>query len=174
MNLNFFKNLNKQKINPATEETLVNIKNDTAAIATKTATLAADTASIATNSAAVHTHTVNILPTKMANMANSMPVAIASNQTVPVFGTMKFDTSTVLAANAADPLFYLRKIAKQLESRATMDASKRQKIYVDGTSGINITSSTPLSSLAGYDQKMFQYSARNLFAVNIRTRLHFS
>ena len=174
MNFNFFKNLNNAKINPATEDTLVQIKNNTADIVTKTATLETNTANFATNSASLIGNTTNILPRKQASMANSMSVAIANNQTVNVFGEMKFDTSKTMTANAVDPLFYLRKIVKQLESRATMDASKRQRIYVDGTSGINILSTTPITTIAGYDQKMNQYTARDLYARNIRTRLKFS
>ena len=175
MNFNFFKNKNNIKINPATEETLVNIKNDTADIDTKTATLVTNTANFATNAATVITPTANILPKKQASMANSMPVTVASDQTVNVFGEMKFaNPSAAMAANAADPLFYLRRIVKQLEPRTTMDAAKRQRITVDSSNNIVITTTTVFSTIAGYDQRMWQYSSRNAFARGIRMRLIFS
>jgi hypothetical protein len=84
MNLNFFKNINNAKINPATEDTLAQVQSNTADINTKTATLASTTGTIATNTTNLITNTANILPTKQASMANSMPIAIASDQTVPV------------------------------------------------------------------------------------------
>ena len=170
----FIKNLSGANINPATEGTLVNINSDVADIATKTATLATNTSTFATNTATVASNTARILHSKQASMANSIPVAIASNQTVPVFGNMKFDTSTTMSANAVDPLFFLRKIVKQLEPMSTMDSAKRQRITIDSSNGLVIQTTTVVSTLAGYDQKMFQYSSRDTFARNIRTRLKFS
>ena len=87
---------------------------------------------------------------------------------------MKFDTSTTLSADAADPLYYLRKIVKQLEPLSTMDAAKRQRITIDSSNGLVVQTTTVISTMAGYDQKMFQYVSRNTFARNIRRRLIFS
>lgn len=174
MNLNFLKNANNATINPATEETLAQVQSTTADIDTKAAALAATTATSVTETATLATNTANIPAKFNSTVANSMPVAIASDQTVPVFGKMNFDTSTTLIANAADPLFYLRKIVKQLESKATMDSAKRQRVYADGISNSAIQLSTGLSPVAGYDQKMNQYSSRNAFARGIRKGLVFS
>ena len=170
----FIKNTNGANINPATQETLANIHSDLASVATRTATLATNSATLATNTGTVISNTANIPTVKQSSMTNSVPVTIASDQTVPAFGKMKFDTSTTMNANAADPLFFLRKIVKQLEPLTTMDAAKRQRIFVDGASGLNIQTTTVISTIIGYDQKMFQYSSRDLFARNIRTRLKFS
>jgi hypothetical protein len=83
--------------------------------------------------------------------------------------------STAMVADAADPLYYLRRIVKQLEPRATMDAAKRQRITVDASSSsFTMTTTTVFSTLAGYDQKMNQYSSRNAFARGIRRGLIFS
>jgi len=169
------KNSNGVKINPATEGTLANVNSSASALAASTATLVTTTATSATNSAAFATNAANIPTKQNLTMANSMPVAIASNQTVNVFGNMAFaNVSTAMAANATDPLFYLRKISKQLESRSTMDAAKRQRVYVDGISSSAIQLSTGISPVAGYDQKMYQYSSRNAFADGIRRKLKFS
>ncbi len=174
MSLNFFKNLNNAKINPATQETLAQVHSNTADIDTKTATLATNTATFATGTTTLAANAANIPVKHNTTVLNSMPVTVANNQTVSVFGKMKFDTSTTLIANAADPLFYLRKIVKQLESKATMDSAKRQRVYADGISNSAIQLSTGLSPIAGYDQKMYQYSSRNAFARGIRKGLKFS
>lgn len=174
MGVKFLKNLNSVNINPATEGTLVGIKNDTSGIVTKTATLITNTGSVVTKTADVITDVSNIPAKKMADMANSLPITIASDQTVNVKGQMTFNTpSSAMYSDDDNSLFYLRKIVKQLEPLNTMDPQKRQRIYVDGSSDMTIATTTVFSSIAAYDQRIYQYISRNTFADNIRKRLIF-
>lgn len=171
---NFLKNLNNVNINPATEGTLIDVKNDTASIVTKTATLITNTASVVTKTADVISDVSNIPLKKNVSMANAVPIAIASDQTVNVTGQMTFNTpSSPMYADDDNSLFYLRKIVKQLEPLNTMDPQKRQRIYVDGSSDMTIATTTIFSAVAAYDQRINQYLSRNTFADNIRKRLIF-
>lgn len=159
------KNIANTKINPATED--------------------GNLATIATN-----------IPAKgQANMAGSMPVVIASNQTaIPVSGSFTVDsvgikdaTDTKISPFSEDSVVYLRRIVKLMESQGTVDTGNRQRITIDALGGAAVTTTVPVSgtvtatvastvitTLAGQNQQMYQDVARNAYANGIRQNLIFS
>ncbi len=150
------------RVNPATEDTLATIKTDTASIASSASSIAASTANIPVRGQAV--------------MANSMPVVIASDQgPIPIAGSMSFDASSKMTVDAADSLYFLRKIVKQLEPLNTVDSANRQRVIIDGSVSLTVTlSSNAVTTVAGQGLQMYQDVARNTYANGVRTNLAFS
>ncbi len=163
------KNSSNNPIDPATEGTL-------GLVNTAVGNILTDADSIKTNTASIVNNTANIPAKGQATMANSMPVVIASNQTpISVSGSLAFDASSKMTVDAADSLFYLRKIVKQLEPLTTVDAGNRQRVIIDSSSSLTVTlSSNPVTTIAGQGIQMYQDIARNTYANGIRNNLKFS
>ncbi len=156
------KNVSGVAVNPVTENTLATLKTDTSAIAASEASIVSNVASIPAYG--------------RVSGAGSVPVALASDQSVlPVAGTMSFATpSAPLTMTDDDSTYYLRRAAKLLESRSTVDGSRRQRIVIDGSTDMTITGSAAQTTVAGQGLQMYQDIARNEFANGIRKRLAFS
>ncbi len=163
------KDSNNNPINPATEDTLLLVNTSVGNVLTDADSITANTASMATN-------TANIPAKGQAAMSASMPVTIASNQTpIPISGSMSFDAASKMTVDAADSLFYLRKIVKQLEPLATVDSANRQRITIDSSSTLTVTlSANVVTTVAGQNQQMYQDVARNTYANGVRNNLSFS
>ena len=165
------KDTSNNPINPATEGTLQLVN-------TSISSVLADEDSIKTNTASIVTNTANIPAKGQAQMSASMPVTIASNQTpIPISGSMTFDPSSKMTVDAADSLFFLRKIVKQLEPLTVVDGANRQRITIDSSGAGTLTvtlSSNTVTTVAGQGMQMYQDVARNTYANGIRNNLNFS
>ncbi|MCX6713608.1 MAG: twin-arginine translocation signal domain-containing protein [Candidatus Vogelbacteria bacterium] len=163
------KNSSNTPIDPATEGTLQSVNTSITGVLS-------DMDSIKTNTATIVTNTANLPVKGQNNMANSLPVTIASNQTpIPISGSMTFDASSKMTVDAADSLFFLRKIVKQLEPLTTVDNANRQRVTIDSSGTLTVSLSTNVvTTVAGQNQQMYQDVARNTYATGVRSNLSFT
>lgn len=97
-----------------------------------------------------------------ANNNNSAPVTISSDQ----IGQNQLATE--------ESLVLLRRIAKLLESNATVTTGQRQLVVVDNIVAGTVNTVQTLPNILGVDHRQFIEIARNTFANSIRNKLTFS
>lgn len=100
-----------------------------------------------------------------ANNNNSAPVTISSDQ----IGNNQLATE--------ESLILLRRIAKLLESNATVTTGQRQLVVVDNIVAGTVTTVQTVSAITNMlnvDHRQFIEIARNTFANSIRNKLNFS
>jgi hypothetical protein len=93
---------------------------------------------------------------------NSAPVTISSDQ----LGDNTFATD--------ESLIILRRIAKLLESNATVTTGQRQLVVVDSITAGTLTTVSNITTVASMDHRQFIDMSRVAFANCIRNNLNFS
>ena len=194
------------RIDPATEPTLLDIKAQTNLLTFDSSTVGA--ANLKVNVAAGTVGIKNAIGAgTQINPATEDTLALiqaktallhfdGNNLLTSVGGTgnivgVKDTTNTQINPATDDSLVYLRRMVKLMESQATVDASNRQKVIVDGFgavvtgyagSGAGIprvtvssdsTFSATINTIAGWGDQMFTDPARTAYAVGIRANLSF-
>lgn len=97
-----------------------------------------------------------------ATNENSSPVVISSDQ----IGNNQLATE--------ESLVLLRRIAKLLESNATVTTGQRQLVVIDNINTGIINTIQTLPNILGVDHRQFIEISRNTFANCIRSKLTFS
>lgn len=157
------KNAANQKVNPATEETVADIKTQTDKLNFTGEDLKVVTGPI--------TGTVNL---KNVAGTNINP---ATEDTLSALNTK----ATALATLASDDsVILLRRMVKVMESQATVDSSNRQRVAVEAmpTTAVTLSSLatvTTVNQISGVDGKFLLIdTARNAYATGVRNNLVWS
>lgn len=198
------KNASGTKINPATQETLAEIKASTDLLSFDAGSQPANLkVKIADGSVGVqNASAVVINPATEDTLAlikaqtNKLTFDGSNNLLTSVGGSgnivgLKDVSGATINPATDESLVYLRRMVKLMESQATVDASNRQRVVVDGfgatvtgvgASGAGVPRvtvasdsafSATITSLNGWGDAMFQDVARNTYANGIRTNISF-
>ncbi len=199
------KNVSGAKINPATEDTLTSIKAQTDLLsfdsgsqpANLKVSITAGTIGVQNASAVTINPATEDTLALIKTQTNKLTFDGSNNLLTSVGGTgnivgIKDTTGTTINPATDDSLVYLRRMVKLMESQATVDASNRQRVVVDGfgavvtgvgASGVGVPRvtvasdsafSATITSLNGWGDGMFQDVARNTYANGIRTNISFA
>lgn len=197
------KDITNTRINPATEETLALVQTKTAGLtysgsdllvqASSTfATQVENASNVLINPATEETLALIRAQTNKLTFdgSNNLLTSVGgSGNTVGVKNT----ANTQIDPATEDSLVYLRRIVKIMESQAAVDTQNRQRVTIDswgsvltgpGTaSGLSVPRvavatdsafNAAITSLNGWNQQMFQDSARNTYANGIRANVVFA
>ena len=195
------RNSSGTKINPATQETLSGIKDKTDLLTFNSGNLnvslaggnvgVKNTGGTPVNPATEDTLALIQAKTSLLQFDGQNKLLTSVGGTGNTVG-VKDISGTQINPATDESLTYLRRMVKLMESQATVDASNRQRVIVDGfgavvtgyaASGAGIPRvtvsndslfSATITSLNGWGDQMFTDVARNTYANGIRTNLAFS